>query len=285
MKFWQKAVFLGLVAAAVCILLINYNGAQPTTRITFERVTTAPAVNLLVMGCDASGVRPDSILLVHIDSKENKVSLLSLPRDSKMKQMGKTRKLNTLLSGDVDDAVKTVEQLTGTEITYYIKLKVGVFAQMVDALGGLEYTVEQDMHYSDPTQNLYIDLKAGKQTLTGNQCEQYCRYRSYAMGDLTRTKHQQKLLTELVRQKSKLQYVVKIPAVFHIIKENTQTDITGEDIAAYLPLARAMAEGNVNIASYDCPGEFNDMEKEGVSYYLIDRDALRSLCKEQFSVI
>ena len=286
MKLWLKAAFFAVTVAALSFLWMTNGQPRVQTEATVETEQQDPSINILLLGCDASGVRPDSIMLIHVNGKDNKIDLLSLPRDGKMQQNGRTMKLNTVLTlADNNQAVTAVEELTEVTVDYYVKFKPGVFAEIVDALDGLENTVEQDMHYSDPTQDLYIDLEAGKQTLSGEQCEQYCRYRSYAMGDLSRTQHQQKLLTALVQQKAKLQYVVKLPAIYNIIKENTETDLNGADVAAYLPLARAMAEGEVQIETHDCPGTFNDMEQEGVSYYLIDRAALHTLCKEKFSTM
>ena len=140
------------------------------------------------------------------------------------------------------------------------------------------------MYYRDPAQNLYIDLQAGTQTLTGEQCEQYCRYRNYVMGDLTRTQNQQKMLDALIRQKMTPAYIMKLPALYNIIRENAQTDISVKDISLYLPLVRSMTEGQLQIERLDCPGEYNDMEKEGVSYYQIDQKALYNLCLEHFKI-
>ncbi len=283
MKWWKYALF-GLAAAGVFMLLPQFEWKKETkTRTTTEEPIQNPSINILMLGCDASGVRPDSIMLVHLDADGQRVCMLSLPRDGKMRQDGRTRKLNTVLSlQDGSQAKEEISRLTGAQVDYYIKLQPGVLAEMVDALGGLEYTVEQDMRYSDPSQGLYIDLKAGHQLLDGDQCEQYCRYRSYAMGDLTRTRQQQKLLGELLRQKLQLRYLLKLPTLYNIMKENAKTDISPAVMAEYLPLARKMAEGAVEVEGLQCPGNYNDMEKEGVSYFIFDHQQLRALCSREF---
>lgn len=283
MKLWPK-VLLGLIAVAAMVYLFRPVEEQTSrTRVDVQSAEEKSSINILLLGCDASGVRPDSILLVHVDGGEGRISLLSLPRDSKVLYEDKTRKLNTVMVLDGEAALEQkISELTGVNIDYYVCLKTGTFAKVVDALGGVEYTVEQDMYYSDPAQDLYIDLEAGTQTLNGEQCEQYCRYRSYVMGDLTRTQNQQKLLDALIRQKMTPGYIVKLPAIYNIIKENARTDITLGDISLYLPLVRSMSEGELEIERLDCPGEYNDMEKEGVSYYQIDQNALYNLCLEHF---
>lgn len=283
MKFFKYALFAVMLAVSVGFVVQSHGETEQPAGTASEQTEETSTFNILLLGCDISGLRPDSIMVVHVDGADKQVSMLSLPRDSKMFFEGRSVKFNTLLALTNDEGkVRAVENLIGVDIDYYIKMKVGVFADIVDALGGLEYTVEEDMRYNDPSQDLYINLKAGQQILSGEECEQYCRYRRYVMGDLTRTKNQQRLLKELIVQKMKLQYVVKIPAVYNIIKENTSTDITPADMAAYLPLARLLAQGEVEIMSFDCPGEYNDMKKEGVSFYQIDHKALNNLCQNHF---
>ncbi len=283
MKLWLKMLW---GAVAVVSLVYLFRPMEQPARQTRQDVSSAEeksSFNILLLGCDQSGLRPDSIMLIHVDGGGGRISLLSLPRDSKVQYEGKTRKLNTVMVLDGKEALEQkISQLTGITVDYYICLKTGVFAKVVDALGGVEYTVEQDMYYRDPAQNLYIDLQAGTQTLTGEQCEQYCRYRNYVMGDLTRTQNQQKMLDALIRQKMTPAYIMKLPALYNIIRENAQTDISAKDISLYLPLMRSMTEGQLQIERLDCPGEYNDMEKEGISYYQIDQKALYNLCLEHF---
>ena len=277
----MKALISMAVVVIVATIFIFNIETQPTGAETKQ--TEDSSYNILVLGCDESGLRPDSILLVNVDSAQSRVSMLSIPRDTKIQMDGASHKINSciVLSGK-EALFEQVRSLTGVPIDYYIMLKTGVFAKVVDALGGVEYTVEKDMKYSDPAQNLYINLKAGTQTLTGDQCEQYCRYRKYAMGDLTRTKHQQQLLKSLVQQKAKLQYVTALPKVYNILKENAETDITPSVIAQNLPLFKKMTENTLNIQTLDAPGEYNDMKKDGVCYYLADKEEIQALCKIYF---
>ncbi len=285
MKWVKYISFAILLAVGVGFVVWNNPSVSQQTGQPERQPEQNSTFNILLLGCDVSGLRADSIMLVHADAQFGQVQLLSLPRDSKMQYEGRNVKLNTLLSLTIDEEKpKIIEKLTGVEIDYYIKMKVGVFAKIVDALNGLEYTVEKDMYYKDSGQGLLIDLKAGKQTLTGAQCEQYCRYRRYVMGDLTRTQNQQKLLSELISQKLKLRYVSKLPQLYKILAENTSTNITLEDMSRFLPMFRAFAQKEVQIISHDCPGEYNDMKQEGISYYHIDQKALYNLCQEHFEI-
>ena len=278
----MKAIVFGTLTVLAAIVLIF--SPRPTGAQTAKPVTErGERINVLLLGCDESGLRTDSIMLVGADSGTGQVTMLSLPRDSKVRFNDRTRKLNSaLVYGDIGLLLDTVEELTGVPIDYYIRIKTGVFADIVDALGGVEYTVEQDMRYSDPEQDLYIDLKAGTQTLSGAQCEQYCRYRRYLMGDYTRAQKQRELLSALVRQKLNIGSLAKLPALYNIIKENAETNITPADVAGHIGMLRMLIGKELNIETLDTPGAYNEMEIEGVSYYLVDREALQSLCQSHF---
>lgn len=277
------------VLVSLCVVVLS------ATALIFLSETkpagTAPVqqdtcFNVLLLGCDESGVRTDSIMLIGVDAAAERISLLSIPRDSKVTLNGQTHKINSaLVYADMDEMKRQISQLTGASVDYYIMIKTGAFEKVVDALDGVEYTVEQDMKYSDPSQNLYINLKAGEQTLNGSQCEQYCRYRRYVMGDLTRTQHQQKLLSAFLRQKMNLKYVLKLPTIYNILKENAQTDITPAVAAQNLALVKKLSDGATQIRNLDTPGQYNDMEKEGVSYYLIDQKELQALCKIYYKTL
>ncbi len=282
MKRTKYILFAILLVVGIVFVLQNKPILPQQVALPGEQTEENSTFNILLLGCDISGLRSDSIMLVHVDGTGS-LKLLSLPRDSKMIYEGRYVKLNTLLAltGDAEKT-EVIENLTGVNIDYYIKMKVGVFAEIVDALGGLEYTVEKDMYYKDSAQGLLIDLKAGKQILSGAQCEQYCRYRRYVMGDLTRTQNQQKLLRQFVLQKLKLKYVSKLPQVYKILKENTGTNITADDMVELLPLFRSFAQKELSVTFHDCPGEYNDMKQEGISYYQIDQNALYNLCQNYF---
>ena len=241
--------------------------------------------NVLLLGCDKSEQRTDTIMLINVDKTNKSIRMISIPRDTKVKFNNYNDKINSSVPlGGVELLIKNIKALTGVPIHYYAMIAPGAFAQIVDALGGVEYDVERDMKYSDPYQDLYIDLKKGPQTLNGDQAEQYCRYRSYVMGDLTRTEHQQKFLKALIEQKLKLEYISKVPDVFNAVKDNIQTNVTLRTVLGNLRVLEMLSEG-VEIEMIEVPGQYNDMEKEHISYYLIegkDKDELLSICEEKF---
>ena len=69
----------------------------------------------------------------------------------------------------------------------------------MDRIGGVDMYVAYDMYYSDPEQNLYINIKQGQQTLMGKDAEGFVRYRSgYIMADIARGDAQKMFISPFI---------------------------------------------------------------------------------------
>ncbi|SFF08045.1 transcriptional attenuator, LytR family [Streptomyces mirabilis] len=158
----------------------------------------------------AEGKRTDSMMILHVG--DNGDTLISLPRDSnvtiptyKGSASGKTFpgtgrqvKLNAAYAEDGPTLlVRTIEYNTGLHIDHYVEIGFAGFANIVDAVGGVEMTLDQG--FKDKYSG--ADFKAGKQTLNGEQALAFVRTRhAFAASDLQRTKNQQKFLSALAHQ-------------------------------------------------------------------------------------
>ncbi|MEV5433589.1 LCP family protein [Streptomyces sp. NPDC052701] len=157
----------------------------------------------------AEGRRTDSMMILH--TGDNGPTLISLPRDSnvtipefKGSESGRTRaamganKLNAAYSIDGPTLlVRTVEFNTGLHIDHYVEIGFAGFANIVDAVGGVEMDIPQDIKDTKSG----ADFKKGKQTLNGEEALAFVRTRyALAGSDLDRTKNQQKFLSALANQ-------------------------------------------------------------------------------------
>ncbi|MFB7501039.1 LCP family protein [Streptomyces sp. NPDC056161] len=158
----------------------------------------------------AEGQRTDSMMILHVG--DNGDTLVSLPRDSDVEipsykgstsgkvyqGQGRHTKLNAAYAEDGPTLlVRTVEYNTGLHIDHYVEIGFGGFAKIVDAVGGVEITI--DKGFKDKYSG--ADFKAGKQTLNGEQALAFVRTRhAFATSDLERTKNQQKFLSALAHQ-------------------------------------------------------------------------------------
>lgn len=159
----------------------------------------------------AEGQRTDSMMILHVGS--NAPTLISMPRDSdvtipsfKGSDSGKLfpaqpnvhKKLNAAYAEDGPTLLaRTVEAKTGLHIDHYVEIGLSGFANVVDAIGGVDMDLPQG--FKDKYSG--ADFKAGKQTLDGKQALAYVRTRhAFASSDLQREKNQQKFLSALASQ-------------------------------------------------------------------------------------
>ena len=113
------------------------------------------------------------------------------------------------------NVLKEINELTGLDIKYYIKVDTEAFKALVDAIGGVTFDVPIDMKYTDKKQGLYINLKAGVQKLDGDKAEQVVRFRhnsdgstypaEYGIEDIGRMKTQRNFLKALAKQTLKIE--------------------------------------------------------------------------------
>ncbi|WP_037677298.1 LCP family protein [Streptomyces griseus] len=158
----------------------------------------------------ADGKRTDSMMILHVGGSGD--TLISLPRDSDVeiptyvgsesgktfKGTGRHTKLNAAYAEDGPTLlVRAVEYNTGLHIDHYVEIGFNGFANIVDAVGGVEITI--DKGFKDKYSG--ADFKAGRQTLNGEQALAFVRTRhAFAASDLERTKNQQKFLSALAHQ-------------------------------------------------------------------------------------
>jgi hypothetical protein len=141
--------------------------------------------------------------------------------------------------------------------------------KLVDLVGGVEIFVPQDMHYQDQTQKLNIDLKAGLQTLNGQQAEQFARFRNEDKGDIGRVQRQQMLLKALQKKLYSPANLRHLPEALKILQTHIDTNLTWEEMLALANFGRQLSPEQVKMVML--PGRFSlPSEYDGRSYWIID---------------
>jgi LCP family protein required for cell wall assembly len=172
--------------------------------------------NILVLGLDAGvgGHRSDTIMVVNINPKNSRASIISIPRDTLVTIPGRgLDKVNHAFAyGGVELSKKTIENFLGVNIPYYVVLDVNGLADLIDRLGGVYLDVEKRMYYVDYAQGLYVDLYPGYQKLSGRDVLSYLRYRSDG-GDITRISRQQKFISAVTTQILNKENIFRSPQI------------------------------------------------------------------------
>jgi polyisoprenyl-teichoic acid--peptidoglycan teichoic acid transferase len=227
----------------------------------------------------------DTMLLVRFDPNGEKLSVLSIPRDTKVYMEGHgNRKINHAnnYGGPALTASTVSDLLGGVEVDRYVRVNVQGVEKLIDALGGVDVFVPKDMKYNDFSQHLYIDLKKGQQHLDGEKAVQFLRFRYDDLGDISRVQRQQVLMRAVVEQALKPGTIVKIPKMLDVIKSHLDTNLTVKELMALSNFASQTKRSNMQMMML--PGDFNDPQ-EGVSYWVPDEGQIQNIMTQHFDLV
>lgn len=237
-------------------------------------------LNVLLLGTDPSGLNSDSMMFASLDLKGKQLDIMSIPRDTRVKIPGYGyQKINAAhLIGQEELSMEMVENLLGVDIDYYIAVNTKIFREIIDELGGVYFTVPQDMDYDDPVQNLHIHLEEGYQLLDGDKSEQLVRFRQYVEGDLQRTAVQRDFVKALLSQKLKLTYLNKLDDIYQMVSDEMKTNAKISDLTPYIRVLKGLDTTSVNM--HMMPNIPQNID--GISYVLPDTDELNQLLVDRF---
>jgi LCP family protein required for cell wall assembly len=206
---------------------------------------TKPDQKLLHLGTGNYGPpRTDSMLLLHLSENQDRVTVMSLPRDSYVdipsytdrlgvKHDQRKNKLNAAFElGGAPLTVATVEQATGVRIDHYVEIDFAGFLSMVDALGGVPVCLTKAA--VDPLSGL--NLPAGESVVNGKQALAYVRAR-HLDSDFGRMGRQQRFLASIVQKATDtttLLNPIKLNAFLNAATTSVTTDsgFSHDDIVA-----------------------------------------------------
>ena len=244
-------------------------------------------LNIALLGTDGDGFRSDVNMVASLNLTTKEVHLISVPRDTRvvmtddmiayLEKNGRTVpqangvygqcKLTEVhaYAGEGNRStfsVAMLENILGIDIDYYVKVDLDAFKDIVDAVGGVEFDVQERLYYSDPAQGLYIDLYPGPQLLDGEKAEMLVRFREgYAQKDLKRIEVQQEFLKAFISQVCSSD---KIMSNLDSFMEKVESDMP---VATALKYAGYVKEIDpASITTDTIPGEggaYFDMDEEG----------------------
>ncbi len=250
---------------------VSLNKIKPLGGLIFSH----HKVNILVLGVDerAGDIgRSDTMFVVTVDTDTSEAALLSVPRDTRVKIPGYGwDKINHAYAlGREKLSQRAVEDLLGIPVDYHVLINFAAFAKIVDAVGGVDINVEKRMYYSDPYDNLVIDLKPGLQHMNGKAAIQYVRYRGED-GDIGRIARQQKFVKAMLEKVSSPAIITRVPSIISEVSQAIRTNMTTGEM---LNMAKLLNDAHKKELKSDMvpgrPAYIRD-----TSYWLPDVVALR----------
>ena len=288
----MKKLILLIVAAiaAASYLVYAYMNGDPMFGTLAKTMDDLPRNerlgskrNIVVLGVDGREKdddpgRSDTLFVVMFDPKSKNVSLLSIPRDTRVRIPGHGwDKINHAYAfGGHKLTQQTTEELLGIQVNNYVMVDFSGFESLVDAIGGIDIDVEKDMYYEDPYADLVIDIKHGYQHLDGKRAGEYVRFRKDELGDIGRVQRQQKFMKAAAAQIFNIDTVTKIPALFSTVDRHVETDM---NTLTMIKAANSFKLfGDEKVKSGMLYGNFDDTE--GISYWATSREEIQKSLDE-----
>lgn len=190
----------------------------------------------------------DSIMALSIDKEAGDVAMINLPRDFYLgTTCTSTGKINEVYwCNNIDDKnedggaaalEEEVGKILGMDFQYYIHLNWGALVQIVDILGGITVTVDEDINDAGWTD---IVMTAGEPTvLNGEQALGLARARhGTESGDFTRAASQQKILIALKdKMLEKSLSITDVIGIMNSLGDNVRTSFKTDEIKSVYHIA------------------------------------------------
>ena len=235
----------------------------------------------------------DTMMLCSIDSVNNKVRLVSVNRDIQVDAPIDIPKLNAMYGWQKKDArtmCAKITELTGVPINQYVVIGMDAFKDIIDLIGGVEYTVPFDMVHPDLNLDYDINLPAGTRVLSGDEALQFVRFRSTSENDFGRVNRQKEFLIATMKQVLKKFSVTQIENYISILNENVNTNMSVQDMVWYFTNVVAKMDFDEDLTSdtlpYDTTGYWtnpNANKYKTQSYVYLDPEQIVEYVNEHIN--
>lgn len=240
--------------------------------------------SILVMGVDNAAVsgkqkgrvRSDTTILCTLDPGTRKISVVSIPRDSRVAIPGHGfGKVNSAYSyGGPALAMQTIRNAFNVQVDHYVVVNTAAMKKVLEVIGPLEVDVERKMQYTDNSGKLRIDLKAGRQQLSPAQVEQYIRFRQTPEADIGRIGRQQKVLKIAFKKVSDPTFsLTRLPQLLSTAGQVIKTDLPFDKVSRLALFGLGLHESDMTMASL--PGRPENIRR--VSYWIVNKPQAKVL--------
>ena len=249
---------MGFIGKSKVLSAAAWDRMDRAFHIPVENPFGQDVVTLLVLGCDEDWyfggkqlirhqARSDMMLLCRLDFKNNRITGISIPRDTLVAADGHAeQKINGyhLLGGNEESKLAVEALLPEVQIDKVLALNFDAFKQMIDAVGGVDVYVPKNMNYDDNRGHLHIHLKAGHQHLNGDQAEGFVRFR-HSDDDFHRTARQRDFV--LAFKETLKQHWTELGTVADKAVVLTGNALTPEQIAYVADFAEKIGSDNIQM--------------------------------------
>ena len=246
---------------------------------------------ILLMGIDSTDevlsknaiANGDTLILITFNPKTLNATMISIPRDTYVPiacwSDQAENKITHAAGYGTDCMMNTIENYFGINIDYYAKINFKGLVKLVDAVGGVDINVEQELCTDDSSRGGEVCIYPGQQTLNGEQALVYARNRKQLVnGDFGRGQHQQEIVMALVNKMKTITDVTQFMDILNTVSNSLDTNLTTKQILSFYNVGKdivkrslATDESNlVNIQQLYLQGEGQMIYDERMRMVLYD---------------
>ncbi len=212
-------------------------GNDNNSEIKEEEIIKGESFTSLLACNDSSTNRIDAFMLLHIDKENKQFVISSIPANMVLNVDNKEYYL-----GDIEREkgraflFNKIYALTGMKIDYHAFVSFDGFISVIDKLGGITFTVPENMYYKDVNGDVLVDIKKGTRRLTGVKALELMRYRGYGDGDTTRMEVQLDFMLTAFDTLLNVNNITRAPDVFKTLLSSVDTNFTADAFISNIDL-------------------------------------------------
>lgn len=270
--------------------IAKYTGEDISNFNTSDKIDKP--FTMLIMGIDSTAENlsknatgnGDSLMLVTFNPNTLNATIFSIPRDTYVPiacfENQKENKITHAAWNGESCMIKTIENFTGINIDYYVKINFQGVIKLVNALNGINVDVpldfcESNSKRSTKQENL-ICLKKGERTLNGEQALALARHRkTLTTGDLQRGINQQLVVQGILNKLKSVKSANQMLNILDTISQSMDTNFTTKQILSFYNIAKQLfltstTDNLINMQRLYLQGESQMIYDEGMGLVLYD---------------
>lgn len=260
-----------------------------------KKKTLTEPFSILLMGVDSEldGLKAnqafngDTLMLVTFNPNTLTATMFSIPRDTFVPiacNRNIKNKINSSAMYGANCVIKTIQNLTGIDIDYYVKINFKGVVDLVNAVGGVEVDVETPTWWYSENGKTYknqvceqdsnrrfgkdiVCMNLGHQKLNGEQALAYARCRHlYALSDIARNQHQQQVIEALASKVKETKSIGDFEKILNSVSKNIETNVTTDQIFSLYDVAKNMLTDNTSTKDFSIIKTYLSYYELGLSY-------------------
>ncbi|GIM28723.1 LytR family transcriptional regulator [Clostridium polyendosporum] len=297
MKKNKKILFIGILLIIATAMSLSYYFYKKINKVKYSPIQVSEdnlkinekierkseekkVTNILLLGIDKEELASDTIMVLSIDEKNDKIKLTSILRDSYINfREDKVNKINYAYHyGGPVESIKVINSNYNLDIKDFIKIDFTGLVQIIDLLGGVEINInKEEIQYinsglskRDKNHKHKPVTTPGLQLLNGTEALAYSRIRSID-SDFNRTNRQRNVISSIYN-KLKTSNSIQYPQLVSTATSYVETSLNSNELMILLNKILLMKDKNIKELRLPIDGTWQDSTINGVYYLQWDKE-------------